>query len=187
MHWVRQPTRHDGGAYRELVKQNPNHYLAWVLILQVACRCNPRWHLVTSKGTQMNGNDLFIRTDVPAKVFDEAFNPLCAIGWLEHFSGKLLEESSESQGTLLEPQAPSKSIAAHSAQEDLLMFRAKEVRTEGRTSLIPDRTANPISRRVRADSASASSAEVDPAAKKQKLRELAAKQLRDENEVGGVE
>ena len=50
--WVPVPNRHDGDGYRTLIERKDGLALfgAWVLILEVASKCNPRGVLVRDSG-----------------------------------------------------------------------------------------------------------------------------------------
>lgn len=79
--WIPQPVRHDGKSYRRLMRMNPTHYLAWVLLVQVAANCPRRGTLADEDGP-LSAEDLALKTDCPAKIFSDAFQPLCEVGWL---------------------------------------------------------------------------------------------------------
>lgn len=83
--WVALPTKHDGKSYRRLMRMpdGPSIYCAWVLILQVAAKCDTRGVLADSDGP-LSADDLEIKTDCPASLFERAFEVLCdpKMGWL---------------------------------------------------------------------------------------------------------
>lgn len=91
--WVPMPNKHDGKGYRRILKlqHGPMVYAAWLLILQVASKCEPRGILRDEDGP-LSALDLSDKTGFPEKYFELAFNHLTAkeIGWLE---------SDESAGT----------------------------------------------------------------------------------------
>ena len=90
LRWVSLPNKHDGDGYTELVTGHPNgpaHYGAWVVIVQVASKCQPRGTLVRDNGESHDPASLARKTRFPAELFAEAvprlLNP--EIGWLEQF------------------------------------------------------------------------------------------------------
>lgn len=84
--WVPLPNRHDGKGYRRLLRlqQGPLFYAAWIGMLTVASKCKPRWILADADGP-LTAEDLSIKTDIPAEVFEAAIKALITkeIGWLE--------------------------------------------------------------------------------------------------------
>jgi hypothetical protein len=85
MRWVPVPNKHDGDSFVELLS-HPNgmaHYGAWVLLLQVASKCNPRGFLVRSTGEFHNVDTLAKLTHGSKEVFVEALPRLVSIGWLD--------------------------------------------------------------------------------------------------------
>lgn len=82
LNWIAQPCRHDGRGFKKLMRANPQHYLAWVLMVQVAANCPKRGCLADELGP-LTAEDLSLKTDCPAAVFEAAFEPLIAVGWLE--------------------------------------------------------------------------------------------------------
>ena len=86
--WVAMPTRHDSRGYRKLVRGNGDpmrgchHLAAWMVMVQVAARCNVRGVLADDRGLALTCEDLEAMTDVPASIFESAIPVLCSIGWL---------------------------------------------------------------------------------------------------------
>ncbi len=83
--WVPIPNRHDGDAYTELA-DHPNgaaHLGAWIAIVQVASRCEPRGVLLRDGGRPHDAASLARITRLPVEVFNEAIPRLLSIGWLE--------------------------------------------------------------------------------------------------------
>lgn len=83
--WVPIPNRHDTGGYRRVMRheRGPEIYAAWVLMVQVASKSNPRGSL--SNGSRpFDAEDLADKTGCPAEVFRIAFEVLSSerIGWL---------------------------------------------------------------------------------------------------------
>jgi hypothetical protein len=83
--WVAVPTKHDGKSYRRIMKlaNGPALYGAWVLIVEVAAKCPVRGVLMDGDGP-LTPEDLEIKTDCPAEIFEQAIEVLCGkVGWLE--------------------------------------------------------------------------------------------------------
>ena len=98
--WVAMPTRHDSRGYRKLVRcsgdpiRGSQHLVAWLVMVQVAARCEVRGVLADDRGIALTCDDLEAMTDVPASIFEDAIPFLCSIGWL------LCPESEHAQSTL---------------------------------------------------------------------------------------
>lgn len=92
LRFVILPNKHDGDGYTELL-DHPNgaaHYGAWVAIVQVASKCDPRGTLLRQSRTPLrdsaeahNSASLARITRIPKDVFEEAIPRLVQIGWLE--------------------------------------------------------------------------------------------------------
>jgi len=86
LRWVGLPVKHDGGGYRRIIrrKDGPQIYAAWVLMLQVAAKCPVRG-VLHDGFAPLDGDDLEIKTDCPARWFDLALEVLVdpKIGWIE--------------------------------------------------------------------------------------------------------
>jgi len=82
--WVPIPNKHDGKGYRRLMRhpQGPAIYCAWVLMVQVASKCPERGVLADEDGP-LGPEELYLKTDCPAEVFEQAIPVLLEIGWLE--------------------------------------------------------------------------------------------------------
>lgn len=83
MRWVPVPNKHDGKGFRKLsfMKQAPEIYCAWHLMLQLASKCPVRGVLADSDGP-LKPEDMQIKTGFPASIFELAIKPLIQIGWL---------------------------------------------------------------------------------------------------------
>lgn len=77
--WTVIPNRHDGETYTRMVthKDGSKMFAAWVLILQVASKCDPRGTLVRGNGTPLDAVALSIKTRAPVEWFE------LALEWLE--------------------------------------------------------------------------------------------------------
>ena len=82
--WVPIPNKHDGERFSMLIGRPdaPIIFTAWILILQVASRCNPRGSLVRGDGTPYDAASLALRTRGQTAWFDAALPYLVKIGWL---------------------------------------------------------------------------------------------------------
>ena len=90
--WVPIPNRHDGESYASIMahKDGAKIFAAWVLILQVASRCEPRGDLLRGTKEPHDSGSLALRTRAPADWFEKAIPFLLKCGWL---SRKQLPES----------------------------------------------------------------------------------------------
>lgn len=70
--WVALPNRHDGESYTSLITHNQGAILfsAWVLIVQVASRCNPRGVLVRDNKKPHTPLTLSLKTRAPQEWFE---------------------------------------------------------------------------------------------------------------------
>ncbi len=85
MRWVPFPNKHDGDGYTELItgEHGPEDFCAFVLIAEVASKCEPRGVLVRSDGKPHTPASLSRMTRVSADIFERAINKLLHIGWLQ--------------------------------------------------------------------------------------------------------
>lgn len=88
MSWVPIPNKQDGDGYTELL-DHPNgaaHFGAWVALIQVASKCDPRGTLLRDERSGVrrphDAASLGRITRIPAAVFSEVLPRLLAIGWL---------------------------------------------------------------------------------------------------------
>lgn len=86
MAWVPLPNRHDGDGYTTLIDR-PNGaalFGAWVAIVQVASRCEPRGTLLRDGAEPHDSTSLSRMTRIPAKVIQEMLT-VCTneCKWLE--------------------------------------------------------------------------------------------------------
>lgn len=84
--WVPVPNNHDGEGYARIIthKNGAKIFAAWILILQVASRCEPRGQLIKSTGEPHDCESLALKTRAPAAWFADALPVLQQVGWLEH-------------------------------------------------------------------------------------------------------
>lgn len=86
--WVPLPNKHDSDGYTELMDHpnGPAHYAAWVTIVQVASKCDPRGTLLRGGSRPHSTATLSRITRVPVEVYEEAIPRLESIGWLSRKS-----------------------------------------------------------------------------------------------------
>jgi len=91
--WVPIPNKHDGERYSRLMlrKDASQIFAAWILILQVASRCQPRGSLLRSDGTPHDSDSLSVKTRAPRAWFDLALPVLVEMKWL---SSESVEQAS---------------------------------------------------------------------------------------------
>ncbi len=91
LEWVPIPNNHDSDGYTTLVdhENGAAHLGAWLVIVQLASKCEPRGTLSRTKvresGTPVPHTPQSIAriTRLPASVLEEAIPRLLEIGWLE--------------------------------------------------------------------------------------------------------
>lgn len=85
MDWVPVPTKQDGDGYTELVSHENGaaHLGAWLAIVEVAAKCDPRGTLLRESGKPHDSASLSRISRLPASVFEEVIPRLLTIGWLE--------------------------------------------------------------------------------------------------------
>jgi hypothetical protein len=83
--WVPVPNKHDGDGFTEIMDHESGvaHYGAWMLIVQVASKCEPRGTLLREGGKPYDAVSLARVTRASRKVFEEAIPRLLNAGWLE--------------------------------------------------------------------------------------------------------
>jgi len=84
--WVAVPNKHDGKGFRRIAmhEKATDIFSAWILILQVASKCEPRGMLID--GTEpITSEDLAVKTGFKKEAFDLAFEVLMSkkIEWIE--------------------------------------------------------------------------------------------------------
>ena len=84
--WVAIPNRHDGENYSALItsKDGAEIFAAWVLVIQVASKCQPRGSLLRGDGKPHDPASLSLKTRAPAKWFEKCLSYLeLNTDWLE--------------------------------------------------------------------------------------------------------
>lgn len=86
--WVPVPNSHDGEGFAVVMshKDAAEIFSAWILILQVASRCQSRGILVREGGKPHDSASLSLRTRAQVKWFEKAIPVLVEIGWIEEFA-----------------------------------------------------------------------------------------------------
>lgn len=76
--WVAIPNRHDGENFSGIMahKDGAIIFAAWVLVIQVASRCQPRGTLLRDNKTPHNPDTLALKTRAPRKWFEVALDYL---------------------------------------------------------------------------------------------------------------
>lgn len=87
MSWVAVPNKLDGDGFSTLL-DHPNgaaHYGAWMVILLVASKCEPRWVLTRDGKRAHDSISLSRISGIPKEIFDELLPRLTEneVGWLE--------------------------------------------------------------------------------------------------------
>lgn len=85
--WVAIPNRHDGENFSSIMlhPQGAEIFSAWILMLQVASRCQPRGSLLRDAGKPHTARTLSVKTRAPEKWFALAFDYLIAeTDWLDY-------------------------------------------------------------------------------------------------------
>ena len=85
LNWVLIPNKHDGKSYRRIIqmKDGVEIFAAWILILQVASKCQERGILADKDGP-LTPEDLALKTGVKESLFKKALSALSDnnIGWM---------------------------------------------------------------------------------------------------------
>lgn len=76
MQWVPVPNRFDGDGYTELMDHDQGglHYAAWVLLLEVASKCQERGRLLRDNGRPHDAGSLSRLTRLPKHAFEEGLH-----------------------------------------------------------------------------------------------------------------
>jgi len=85
-YWVALSNRHDGKSYRRIMAhpRQAEVFAAWVLMVQIASRCEPRGLLIDDN-EGLDADDMAFSTGLNKESFELALEVLCQkkIGWLE--------------------------------------------------------------------------------------------------------
>ena len=87
MQWIPVKNSHDGDGYTFIMdlKDGPSIYGAWMVILQVASKCDPRGTLLRSNGTPHAPKSIGRLSRCPEAIIARAVEVLCSddVAWLE--------------------------------------------------------------------------------------------------------
>ena len=85
LQWVSLPNRHDGEGYSIIMadERAAEVFTAWILLIQVASKCNPRGSLVRDDGTPMSLRAISLKTRGDLKWFEYAIPKLLEVGWIQ--------------------------------------------------------------------------------------------------------
>lgn len=112
--WFPVPNKYDGDGYTQLMEHANGDaiYGAWMTMLGVASRCNPRGSLVRNDGRPFDAKSLSRITRIPPKTYNAAFPVLVSIDWLETYELPAAT-SQEGAGLSQEGAARSHKVALH--------------------------------------------------------------------------
>ena len=87
--WVPVPNKQDNEGYVQLVSHEDGaaHLGAWLALLQIASRCDPRGTLLRKDGRPHTAASLALISRLPVAVFDAAIPRLVDIRWIESLEG----------------------------------------------------------------------------------------------------
>ena len=109
MSWLPIPIKHDGDGFTELMnhKDGAAHFGAWLLLVQVAAKCDERGTLLRANGRPHDSTSLERITRCAAKVFDAAIPRLLShdIGWLEVVDADGVMQNPPEGATISHPAA----------------------------------------------------------------------------------
>jgi len=86
--WVPIPNSHDSEGFATIMAHGDGAeiFTAWILILQVASRCQVRGSLVRENGRPYDAASLALRTRGNAQWFEKAMPVLLEVGWIEEIA-----------------------------------------------------------------------------------------------------
>ena len=82
MRWAPVPNKLDGDGYTELMehKNGASHYGAWIVLVHIASKCDPRGTLMRDAGIPHDAATLSRIARIPVRVFEEAIPEFIRIG-----------------------------------------------------------------------------------------------------------
>jgi hypothetical protein len=145
MNWVPIPNKMDGIGYTELV-EHPNgaaHFGAWIAIVEIASRQDPRGTLPTVRGSTSIALSRLSR--FPVTLFEEVLPRLLSpeIGWIEEIAATSTEDTAQSRAEEAQSRAD---IAEGRAKTALYRTEGKGMEgngTEGNAPREPVPTSEP--------------------------------------------
>lgn len=112
--WLPVPNRHDGDGFSELMEHENGvaHYGAWMLITQVASKCDFRGTLMRDGARPHDAASLARVTRGKTQFFEEALPRLVQIGWLEIIEVDTEELTEIPHRLATAPQSPAPRVRA---------------------------------------------------------------------------
>ena len=134
LNWVPIPNSHDSVAYSRLMnlKDGPEIFAAWILLIQVASKCAERGVLKSSNGRPYDAEELAVKTRAPEKIFVKALPYLCSSGWITSN-----QPSAESSGMSADPPDASADIGRLAAAKGREGKGIEKNGTEQKSPLTP--------------------------------------------------
>lgn len=131
MPWVRVQTRHDGEGFRYVMAEPDGLtiYGAWLLIVQIAARCNPRGTLARSDGTPLTAHAMAIKVGWNRAADMQRALDFCSsaeVGWI---TVETIENTEETKRNAVDCNRPADGIAGRCNQNRI---RGEEIRREER-------------------------------------------------------
>lgn len=110
LQWVPIPNSHDGDGYTELVEHENGaaHLGAFIAMVQVASKCDPRGTLLRSNEKPHDSASLSRMTRLPKKCFDEVIPRLVSIGWIEEIREITAKKEISQEGAAISQDAAQK-------------------------------------------------------------------------------
>lgn len=104
--WIPVPNKHDGDGFTDLLSDDDGvtHFGVWILILQVASKCEPRGTLLRDGGRPHDYASLSRMTRAQTQVIESAVARLLTIGWIELYDIDTKEVVSMSHAGAVKPQ-----------------------------------------------------------------------------------
>ena len=88
------PNKLDNEGYIELISHDDGaaHFGAWIALVEIASRCDPRGTLVRKDGTPHTAATMARLSRIPVKIFEAVLPRLLSIGWIEALDGDSVPE-----------------------------------------------------------------------------------------------
>ncbi len=99
--WVSIPNKHDGEGYSIIMADERATviFTAWILLVQVASKCQTRGELVRGDGTPMTLQAIATKTRAKVEWFEYAIPILIQVGWIQR-----LTDGSQTGGSRVPPE-----------------------------------------------------------------------------------
>lgn len=127
--FVPLPNKLDGDGYTELIdhKNGAAHYGAWVTMVSIASKCNPKGSLVRDSGKPHDAASLSRITRIPASVFAEVLPRLVAIGWM---TSEVVDQKDSCEEMGAEWERSGSVLPVHSNAVDYIQDNTEQDNTE---------------------------------------------------------